>query len=147
MMKNIEVVIREMTIHDAKDVTSLSSQLGYPLSLAQIEKNIFAVISNSDHCAFVAMINNQVVGWIGVSHSIQIEVEEYTEIHGLVIDKNYRKAGIGKKLIEKAKEWAKEKGDSKLNLHCNIIRTETHKFYEHLGFKEIKQQKVYSIDI
>ena len=136
-----------MTIQDAKEVTSLSNQLGYPLSLAQIEKNILAVLSNNDHSAFVALNNNQVVGWIGVSHSIQIEVEAYTEIHGLVIDQHYRNTGIGKKLIEKAKEWAREKGNSNLKLHCNVIRSDTHKFYEHLGFKEIKQQKVYSIDI
>lgn len=136
-----------MSVNDSKEVRLLSAQLGYPFSLDQIEKNIHAVLINNDHNAFVAMINNQVVGWIGVSHSLQIEVEAYTEIHGLVIDENFRNAGIGKKLIERAKEWAREKGNTKLQLHCNVIRTETHKFYEYLGFKEIKQQKVYSIDI
>lgn len=146
-MNNPEIFIKEMSVNDSKEVRLLSAQLGYPLSLDQIEKNIHAVLINNDHNAFVAMINNQVVGWIGVSHSLQIEVEAYTEIHGLVIDENFRNAGIGKKLIERAKEWAREKGNTKLQLHCNVIRTETHKFYEYLGFKEIKQQKVYSIDI
>jgi hypothetical protein len=41
----------------------------------------------------------------------------------------------------------KEKGNDKLRLRCNIKRTETHLFYQRLGFKEAKQQKVFEIEI
>jgi GNAT superfamily N-acetyltransferase len=61
----------------------------------------------------------------------------------LVIDENYRKQGIGKLLVNKAREWAKEKHIDKLRVRCNRKRTEAHLFYIALGFVEIKEQKVF----
>jgi GNAT superfamily N-acetyltransferase len=65
----------------------------------------------------------------------------------LVIDQYYRGKGIGKMLIEQAKQWAKEKGNNKLKLRCNVKRTETHLFYQHLDFMETKEQKTFELNI
>ncbi len=75
------------------------------------------------------------------------EVLPHCEMNGLVIDEHHRGMGIGKLLIERVKHWAKEKGNDKIALHCNIKRTEAHLFYEHLGFTEVKQQKNFVINI
>jgi GNAT superfamily N-acetyltransferase len=143
----MKIEVREMTIDDAQAVNLLSQQLGYPLSIQQTLQNINAVVKSKDHTAFVAVIENKIAGWVGAAQAIMIEVMPHCEINGLVIDENYRGKGIGKLLVEKVKHWAKEKGNDKLTLHCNIKRTEAHLFYEHLGFKEIKQQKNYLISI
>lgn len=143
----MEIFIRGITKEDTEAITTFTHQLGYPLSPDQISQNISSVMENKDHDAFVAVYENRVIGWIGVSHSIQIEMRPYCEIRGLVVDDNYRNHGVGKILIEKAKHWAKEKGNEKLRLRCNVIRTETHLFYQHIGFKETKQQKVFEMDI
>ncbi len=142
----MEVFIRRITKEDSATITALTHQLGYPLSPEQISQNVSSIIENKDHDAFVAVHENRVIGWIGVAHSIQIEMPAYCEIRGLVVDDGYRNQGIGKMLIGKAKQWAKEKGNSKLRLRCNVIRTETHLFYQHLGFIETKQQKVFEVD-
>jgi GNAT superfamily N-acetyltransferase len=76
-----------------------------------------------------------------------IEVMPHCEINGLVIDQDHRGMGIGKLLVDKIKQWAREKNNSKIGLHCNVKRTEAHLFYEHLGFEEIKQQKNFVINI
>ena len=136
-----------MTVGDAGVVNTLSHQLGYPLSIEQTIENIKAVTENKDHIAFVAELEGRVVGWIGASQAIMIEVMPHCEMNGLVIDKDYHGKGIGKLLIEEVKNWARKKGNSKLSLHCNIKRTEAHLFYEHLGFVEIKQQKNFVINI
>ena len=143
----MEIFIRRIVIVDAGSVNALTHQLGYPLSVGQTLQNINAVMENKDHAAFVAEYDNKVVGWIGLAHSIQIEKPSYCEIRGLVVDDNYRNHGIGKMLIEKAKQWAKEKGNDKLRLRCNVIRIETHLFYQHLGFKETKEQKVFELGV
>src|SRR5436190_15528512 len=104
-------------------------------------------ISNKDHDAFVAVHNDEVIGWIGLTYSFSLESPPHCEIRGLVVSDKYRGQGIGRKLIERTKQWAKEKGVDKLRLRCNVKRTETHLFYEHLGFKETKQQKSYEIAI
>lgn len=142
-----KIKIREMTVEDAKGVNVLSSQLGYPLSLEQTLQNINLVSQSKDHTAFVAEYEDKIVGWIGASQSIMVEIMPQCEINGLVIDENHRGRGIGKLLIEEVKRWAKEKGNDKIGLRCNVIRTEAHLFYEHLGFKEIKQQKNFVIKI
>ena len=143
----MEITIRKILNEDATQIAALCSQLGYSLSIEQIVQNMNDVISNKDHDAFVAVHNKTVIGWIGVSNSIKIEMPPYCEVHGLVIDDNFRGKGIGKMLIEKAKEWAREKGHGKLALHCNVKRSETLLFYRHLGFEEVKQQKFLEIDI
>lgn len=136
-----------MTPEDAEEVNRLSRQLGYPLSSEQTLQNITAVMQSKDHTAFVAVYENKIVGWIGAAYAIMIEVMPHCEINGLVTDENYRGKGVGKLLIGKVKQWAKEKNIDKLSLRCNVKRTEAHLFYEHLGFNEIKQQKNYVLGI
>lgn len=143
----MEITVRKVTKEDAERIADLCRQLGYPMSVEQTLQNITGVLSSKDNDAFAAVLNNKVVGWIGLSQSIKIEVPPYCEIHGLVVDDQFRNHGIGKILIEKAKQWAKERGNVRLKLHCNVIRTETHLFYQHLGFKETKQQKVFEIQV
>jgi len=136
-----------MTANDAGAVNALSKQLGYFLSIEQTLQNINSVLQSKDHTAFVAEYENKIVGWIGVAQAIMIEVMPHCEINGLVIDEHHRGMGIGKLLIDKVKHWAKEKGNDKIGLHCNVKRTEAHLFYEHLGFTELKQQRNYVINI
>ena len=138
---------REMTEKDAEAVNSLSKQLGYPLSIEQTLQNIKAILKSKDHAAFVAEYENKIVGWVGAAQAIMIEVMPYCEINGLVINEHHRGMGIGKLLIERVKHWAKEKGNDKIGLHCNVKRTEAHLFYQHLGFTELKQQKKFVINI
>jgi len=143
----MKIIIREMTANDATAVNTLSKQLGYPLSIGQTLQNINMVLQSKDHTAFVAEYENEIVGWIGAAQAIMIEVMPHCEINGLVIDENHRGMGIGKLLIDNVKQWAKEKGNDKIGLHCNVKRTEAHLFYQHLGFTELKQQKNFVIDL
>jgi GNAT superfamily N-acetyltransferase len=143
----MEILIRQAARQDAAAITTLSQQLGYTLSEEQTLKNINAVLTNKDHDAFVAMHENKVIGWIGVTQAILIELLPYCEINGLIVDEKYRGKGIGKLLIEKAKQWGKEKGNDTLRLRCNVKRTEAHLFYQHLGFIETKEQKSFEIRI
>jgi GNAT superfamily N-acetyltransferase len=143
----MKISVRKMDIEDAEAVNALSKQLGYPLSIGQTQQNINAILQSKDHTAYVAEYENKIVGWIGAAQAIMLEVMPHCEINGLVIDEHHRGMGIGKLLIDKVKQWAKEKGNDKIGLHCNIKRTEAHLFYEHLGFTELKQQKNFVINI
>jgi GNAT superfamily N-acetyltransferase len=144
---NMEIKIRKASPEDAAAITDLSRQLGYPLSQEQILQNLETVLASNDHDAFVAVYENRVIGWIGVARTIMIEMTPYCEINGLVVDDRFRGKGVGKLLIEKAKQWGKEKGNDKIRVRCNVKRKETHLFYQHLGFKETKEQKNFEINI
>jgi len=76
----MKITIREMTANDATVVNALSKQLGYPLSIEQTLQNIYSVLESKDHTAFVAEYENKIVGWIGASQAIMIEVIPHCEI-------------------------------------------------------------------
>ena len=143
----MQILIRQAAIKDVADLAVLTGQLGYEMSTVQTEESLKNILAHKDHDVFVALDNNKIIGWIGLFYSIQMESSPFCEIRGLVVDENYRGNGAGKMLIEKAKQWAKERGLSKLRLRTNVKRTETHLFYQHLGFREMKQQKALEMDI
>ena len=60
----------------------------------------------------------------------------YALLEGLVVDKDHRSQGIGTSLFNKAVEIAKQKGAYKIIFTSGEDRTDTHKFYEKLGFKK-----------
>jgi GNAT superfamily N-acetyltransferase len=143
----MKITIRHINSGDVSSISLLTQQLGYSMTAEETQQSINVILKHNDHDVFVAQFEKQVVGWIGLFYSIQLESPPFCEIRGLVVDENFRSKGIGKMLIEKAKQWAKEKKCIRLRLRCNVIRTKTHLFYEHLGFKETKQQKNFEIEI
>ncbi len=44
-------------------------------------------------------------------------------------------------------KWTQFKGINKLKVRTNSIRIETHEFYRNLGFKEIKEQKIFDLNL
>jgi GNAT superfamily N-acetyltransferase len=143
----MEIFIRSINEQDAETVNALSIQLGYAMPIEQTLANIRSVVRTKGHNAFVAVHEGKIIGWIGVAEALQIESAPFCEIKGLIVDERYRGHGIGKLLIEKVKQWSRETGNKTLRLRTNMIRKEAHLFYQRLGFKETKQQKVFEMNI
>lgn len=143
----MEIQIEPITLRHAQAVQKLSQQLGYALFLNEIENNIKEVIINNDHVAFVAIANGEVAGWIHAFRAFLLESNPFIEIGGLIVDENYRSSGIGKKLVERIKQWCAEKQISTLRVRSQLKRKEAHQFYLANGFTEIKEQKVFQINI
>ena len=143
----MDITIRKITLDDAIAVNRLSHQLGYPLTLNDTTKNLEAILQSDSYTGFVAEVDNRVIGWIGASQVIMIELMPHCEINGLVVDNGYYGKGVGKLLVDRVKQWAIENGNKKLSLHCNVKRTEAHSFYLHLVFKSLKQQTNFVMDL
>lgn len=141
----MEIQVRQMTENDAPTVQKLSEQLGYVLSISEIKNNIRETISSKDHIAFVALHDREIVGWVHAFKAVFLESISFIEIGGLVVDENYRNKGIGKKLIDRIKEWSLEKGINQVRVRSQVKRKEAHQFYLNNGFVEIKEQKVFQI--
>jgi len=67
-------------------------------------------------------------------------------IEDVVVDKNNRGKGIGKKLIESAIEFAREKGISKIDLTSRPERVTANELYQKSGFKR-RNTNVYRLKI
>lgn len=128
---------------DAAAVNRLSAQLGYPQSEADTAKQIAAVLNSHNDCAYVAVTDEgQVCGWIHAFATLRIESPSFVEIAGLVVDDQFRGQGIGQLLTDTIKAWCGIQGTHTLKVRSNVIRTDAHRFYTRLGFKESKEQKV-----
>jgi len=143
----MEIVLRQITTADVKEITELAHQLGYTMPQEQMLRNIIAILEHKDCDAFVAVHEKCVIGWIGLTYRIQLESAPFCEINGLVVQEQYRSKGIGKMLIKKAVDWTMNKGCDHLRLRTNTKRQEAHRFYLAAGFKEIKQQKVFEVQL
>jgi GNAT superfamily N-acetyltransferase len=143
----MEVTIRSITIEDSEEVNDLSLQLGYQLSVAETKEQIEKVISTESHCAFVAASEEKVIGWIHAFVALSIESRSFVEIGGLVVDEQFRNLGMGKKLIGKIKEWAVLKKINTVRVRTNTKRLKTHAFYLKNGFEEIKEQKIFQLQL
>lgn len=143
----MKIILRSPEPNDSAAITILSEQLGYAASESETRAGLKSIKENHDNCAMVAVENGQIVGWIHGFYTVRIEAVAFVEIAGLVIDENHRKKGIGKLLIEKIYDWARTKKCTKIVVRSNETRKETAIFYEKLGFKLNKVQRVVTLEI
>jgi GNAT superfamily N-acetyltransferase len=139
----MDISIRVIEAEDVTAVTILSAQLGYTSTVQQTAINISTIIDSINDIAYVATHKQQVIGWVHIFRTTRLESGTFVEIGGMVVDVNHRDKGVGKLLVEQAKQWCVENNIHRLVVRSNIKRNDAHLFYESLGFKEIKQQKIF----
>jgi len=54
-----------------------------------------------------------------------------------------RSGGVGAALVAAAEEWARVKLCARIRVRSNVVRERTHRFYERLGYRVVKSQKVF----
>ena len=69
-----------------------------------------------------------------------VETGAFVTIGGLVVDREYRGQGIGRRLLSEAEQWAAQQGCAIVRLWSSATRTEAHRFYEHVGYMNVKTQ-------
>jgi GNAT superfamily N-acetyltransferase len=137
------LLVRKAQPADATRIAELSGTLGYPLSGPTMERRLPRVLKLETHCVFVAESNGEVVGW---SHGVEqemLELERRCEIWGLVVAENERGRGVGRRLIESIEKWARDRGLQDMSVRSNVIRPESHPFYERIGYTRYKTQHAY----
>jgi GNAT superfamily N-acetyltransferase len=85
---------------------------------------------------FVADNYGHIVGtcYIAIIPNITRQCSSIGFIENIVTAAEYRRMGIGRKLLQTAIEYAKKRGCYKVMLSSGIARSEAHDFYESLGF-------------
>ncbi len=143
----IEMEIRPIQKKEAPEICELCHQLGYWTEITEISDRIEDLFRDSDHMAQVALSHGRVIGWIHAACRLNLESGWFVEVVGLVVDEHYRGQGVGTKLVEATKRWARERNQKTVRVRTRDSRTRTHLFYEGRGFKWSKTQRVYEIRI
>ncbi len=143
----MSIISRIAELKDAECITELSNQLGYKTTAEKIQVRLSEILNNTDHCIYVIIENENIIGWIHGFYSFRVESDPFVEIGGMVVHENFRGKGIGKMLVKKVIEWTHSKKCDKIRVRCNTIRKETHVFYNSIGFNETKEQKVLDMNL
>jgi GNAT superfamily N-acetyltransferase len=131
-------------IKDAERIADLATQLGYPSNADEVVTRLKSLPDDGAHAVFVAEDKvGRVVGWVHVYKHPTLLHESVAEIGGLVVDTSARGSGIGRKLMQRAEDWARQRGLGRVVLRSNILRNEAHTFYERLGYSRMKTQHVF----
>lgn len=141
------ITLRPATDADAPAIARLSAQLGYPMTIDFVERHLRHTDEAPRHAVIVACRESDVVGWIEVRIAHAMETESLAEIVGLVVDEVARGGGIGRELIAWARTWAEEAGQNRLRVRTNVQRGDAAAFYSRAGFQEIKQQRVFEMQL
>jgi GNAT superfamily N-acetyltransferase len=137
------VKLRRAREEDAATLAKLSAEFGYSTATNEMRDRLRALLPQDGHSVWVAEDETGVLGWLHARISHQVESPDYVEIAGLVVTETRRSQGVGAQLVGTAETWARAQGYSLIRLRSRFERERAHRFYERLGYREIKQQKAF----
>lgn len=110
-------------------------------SYAKPEKQkILQLFKNPNAVAFLALENNQIVGFIsGIVHEYFFSNRKRVSDLGFFVLPEYRGSRVALKLVKLLESWAIEKKAEELHLGqtTGLDIDKTKRFYERLGFKTV----------
>ena len=137
------ITVRAACADDAPAVAHLATELGYPTEVAAARRRLERLADDPAGQVLIAEVAGQASAWLHVAAVHTLESEPYAEIVGLVVDAARRGTGVGAALVGAAIDWAAARGLAEIRVRSNVVRERAHHFYERLGFRATKAQKVF----
>ncbi len=134
--------IRGARQDDAPALADLCTQLGYPSTEAQVRERL-RLLQDPERELLVADGPDGLAGFIDVHVQRVVESEPYGEVGGLVVGAPHRGTGLGAALLAAAADWSRARGLERLWIRANLARVGPHEFYEAVGCRVVKDQRVY----
>lgn len=88
-------------------------------------------IANPDKAVFLAYIEERIAGQIILSH----HWNHYAYIDDIVVDRKSRRLGVGRALLEQAKQWAMKSQRTGVMLETQNVNVGACRLYEKCGFE------------
>ena len=86
-------------------------------------------------------------GVIDVHVRVVLEEDPFAELIALVVTQDAQGEGIGSALVAEAVGWARARGVAKVWVRVSLWREATPRFYESLGFRLYKEQRVFELTL
>ncbi len=133
--------IRNASADDYKAIAEIShNDLGYGSCSDELVRQKLNDIDPIREAVFVAETENGIIGYIHAEKYDTLYSETLVNILGLAVRADSRRNGAGKRLMEAAEGWAREKSAKGIRLNSGAARTGAHGFYRSVGFNSEKQQ-------
>ena len=126
-----DLVYRPARVEDSDAIAGLLGQLGYPALADDIPARLAALADYPNALTLAAADREEVIGLVTAHVFPSLHVAEPVAwITSMVVSEKHRMRGIGSELIERAEQWALEKGAVKVSLTSALHREDAHSFYE-----------------
>jgi len=137
------ITIKRITAAESSLVINLFDQYRVfyeqPSDIGLAESFINSRLSNNESVIFVALSNNQPVGFTQLYPKYSsMRASKNWILNDLFVEPIHRKQGIGEQLIKTAMEFAKQQGAAFVQLETAIDNHTAQSLYEGIGF--IKQK-------
>jgi GNAT superfamily N-acetyltransferase len=137
--------LRRARLEDAAEIARLMTELGYPIEAAEILPRLQALLVHPDHLFTVtAGPKDHLSGMIMAEHRALLLFGSQVEIMGLSVGADARRMGVGRALVKAVEDWARQFGSHKIVVRSNVLRPESHPFYEKIGYERKKTQHLYA---
>ena len=131
---------RTATVDDAPAIAALVIQLGYDAAPLDVAVRLTRLLAKPAQRFIVAERDGRLLGWVHVEVADYIDTDPYGHVAGLVVDRTHRRQGVGAALMAEAEAWARERGCAVMRLRSSATRLPAHRFYEGLGYTNLKTQ-------
>lgn len=144
---SLPITIRMAESTDTTTIANLMFQLGYPLSLSDMEQIVTKYLTTGQYAIFVAIANGgRLIGAASViiiDHFHQIGKAAILSL--LVIDAEYRGRGVGSVLMDFLEDYAKCNSCISVELKSGVrrIKEGTHDFYKKRGYIDNATNQTY----
>jgi GNAT superfamily N-acetyltransferase len=135
----MEALFAEIDTHHREALPQVFRKPGGP---ARTKDFLYAVLADRESVIFIAESDDRIIGLVYACirkyPDTPIRVPYRTgEIDQLIVNKKYRRYGIGKALMEKAEQWASEMKLDRLELSVWDFNQSARFFYQDLGYAPV----------
>lgn len=145
------IVIRKATQEDLKAIQELNYKLfeleynnfdpdlNMNWTFSQTGENYFKK-SIENATVWVAVSDNKVIGYLAgsIEKMPAYTTKSLAELDNFYIDEEYRRQGIGKRLVEEFKKYCINKGIEEIKVTASAKNTNAKAFYQNNGFDEFE---------
>ena len=135
----MEIFIREIDENDYPALLTLwQNELGSKYVTAEnIAPHYERVKDDERYKTYVACTEGAVIGFISSVQSYGVGCDgENLQIIAMAVKEEYQNKGVGKKLIQRLEDYARENNFFSIGVCSGFKRTAAHIFYEHSGFEK-----------
>ena len=133
-MENLE--IKFIPNENILIVLPLLKELNKKTSDEVLKKRLLEMTTQNYKCIGM-YINNELIGMSGLWFLTRHYCGKTVEPDHVVISKNHRNKGLGKKLFDWIYNYAQSIGYEATELNTYIANTKSHRFYENEGYKKL----------
>jgi len=138
-MKQLNIRVAQK--NDIPSLANLLSELfaievDFEIDLDKQQRGLTLLLESNQVVVFVAEVEHQIIGMCSLQLLISTaQGSKVGLIEDVIITKNHQKQGIGKKLLETVKNWAKQQGLTRLQLLADKTNQNALDFYQSNDWK------------